>query len=78
MGDVNRKSIAGTVAGFVASLGLCLSVALAHQLPAPWLVLAFVISSSTTLVELLSPRGTDDFTMATTNALICVAFGMLI
>jgi dolichol kinase len=78
MGDVNRKSIAGTVAGFVASLGLCLSVALAHELPAPWLVLAIVISLSTTLVELVSPRGTDDFTMATTNALICVAFGMLI
>jgi hypothetical protein len=28
--------------------------------------------------ELLSPRGTDDFTMATANALICLAFGTLI
>jgi hypothetical protein len=27
------------------------------------------------LLELFSPRGTDDFTMATANALICWAFG---
>ena len=39
IGDVNRKSVEGTVAA------------------------------------LYSPRGTDDFTMGTTNALICWAFG---
>jgi hypothetical protein len=27
------------------------------------------------LLELFSPRGTDDFTMATVNALICWGFG---
>jgi hypothetical protein len=37
-----------------------------------------VISISNSLLELFSPRGTDDFTMATTNALICWAFGALI
>jgi hypothetical protein len=31
-----------------------------------------------TLLELLSPRGTDDFTMATGNALTCWAFGALV
>jgi hypothetical protein len=31
---------------------------------------------SNTILELLSPRGTDDFTMATGNALICWAFGI--
>ena len=41
----------------------------------PWIALAFVIALSNCLVELYSPRGTDDFTMATANALICVAFG---
>jgi hypothetical protein len=34
-----------------------------------------VIALSNCLVELYSPRSTDDFTMATTNALICLAFG---
>jgi hypothetical protein len=33
---------------------------------------------SNTLFELFSPRGTDDFTMATSNALICWGFGALV
>ncbi len=41
----------------------------------PWIGLAVVIALSNCLVELYSPRGTDDFTMATTNALLCLAFG---
>jgi dolichol kinase len=77
MGDLNRKSIAGTVAAFVASLGLCLWTVHAHHLPGSWWILAVVISISNTLLELLSPRGTDDFTMATGNALLCWAFGAL-
>ena len=36
------------------------------------------IAISNTLLELFSPRGTDDFTMATANALICWAFGALV
>jgi hypothetical protein len=77
IGDVNRKSIAGTVAGFTASLVLCVSVVLSQSLPTSWLVLAVVISVSNTALELWSPRGTDDFTMATSNALICWVFGAL-
>ena len=40
--------------------------------------LAVVIAVSNTVLELFSPRGTDDFTMATANALICWAFGVLL
>jgi hypothetical protein len=76
IGDVNRKSIEGTIACFAGSLALCLWVVLSHGLPAPWIALAVVISLSNTLLELFSPRGTDDFTMATANALICWAFGV--
>ena len=47
----------------------------AHGLGTPWLVLSLVLAISNTLLELYSPRGTDDFTMATANALICWAFG---
>jgi hypothetical protein len=78
IGDVNRKSIGGTVTGFVACLVFCLWVVLAQGLPPPWVGLAIVLSVSNTVVELVSPRGTDDFFMATTNALICWAFGALI
>src|SRR5262245_2199737 len=77
IGDVNRKSVAGTVGGFLGALALCVGVVLANGLPPAWLGLAVVIAVCTTLLELFSPRGTDDFTMATGNALICWAFGAL-
>ena len=78
IGDVNRKSIAGMVSGFSGALVFCLWIVLGHGLPAPWLALAVVIAVSTTALELFSPRGTDDFTMATANALICLAFGLYV
>jgi dolichol kinase len=78
IGDVNRKSIGGTVTGFVAALVFCLSIVLGLRLPAPWIGLALVLAVSNTLLELFSPRGTDDFTMATANAAICWAFGALV
>jgi dolichol kinase len=77
LGDVNRKSIAGTVAGFTAALALGLDVVFTPCLPAPWIGLAVAIALSNTLLELYSPRGTDDFTMAVGNALVCLAFGAL-
>jgi dolichol kinase len=78
IGDVNRKSIAGTVSGFVGALAFCVWIVIGHGLPPAWLALAFVIAVSNSLLELFSPRGTDDFTMATANALICWAFGALV
>jgi hypothetical protein len=78
IGDVNRKSVGGTVSGFVACLVFCLWVVRGHGLPMPWAGLAVVLAVSNTLLELFSPRGTDDFTMATANALICWAFGALV
>jgi hypothetical protein len=78
IGDVNRKSIGGTVSGFIGSLVLCLWVVFGQHLPAPWIGLAVAISVSNTVLELFSPRGTDDFVMATANALICWAFGVLV
>jgi hypothetical protein len=78
LGDVNRKSVAGTWACFVGSMVLCLWIVWLHSLPWPWLVLAVIVSISNTALELFSPRGTDDFTMATANALLCCAFGALV
>lgn len=78
IGDINRKSVGGTVTGFVASLALCVLVIAANDLPAAWYGLALALSISNTALELFSPRGTDDVTMALSNALICCAFGLLI
>jgi CDP-diglyceride synthetase len=76
IGDVNRKSVAGIVGGFLSALIFCTWVVTAHGLGTPWLVLSLVLAVSNTLLELYSPRGTDDFTMATANALICWGFGL--
>jgi hypothetical protein len=78
VGDVNRKSVAGAATGLVGALIFCVAIVTINQLPAPWLGLALVLAVSNTVMELYSPRGTDDFTMATTNALICWAFGALV
>ena len=78
LGEVNRKSVAGTWACFVGSLAVCVAVVLARHMPLPWLALAVVVSFSNTALELLSPRSTDDFTMATANALLCWGFGVLV
>ena len=78
IGEVNRKSVAGTAACFLGSLGICLWLVLANGLGPAWVGLAVAISVSNTLFELFSPRGTDDFTMASANALLCWAFGSLV
>ena len=75
IGDVNRKSIGGTVAGFAGALVFCLWIVAGQGLPAAWFGLAITIATASTFLELYSPRGTDDFFMATGNALICLAFG---
>jgi hypothetical protein len=77
IGEVNRKSVAGTWACFLGSLGICLWLVQANGLGLPWVGLAVAVSVSNTLFELFSPRGTDDFTMATANALLCWGFGIL-
>jgi hypothetical protein len=75
LGDVNRKSIGGTLTGFIGGLVLCVGLVGAHSPGGAWFGLAITIAVSNSVLELWSPRGTDDFTMATANALICWAFG---
>lgn len=75
IGDVNRKSIGGTVTGFAGSLIFCCAIVYTNSLPASFFGLAVLVSISNTMLELWSPRGTDDFFMATGNALICLGFG---
>lgn len=75
---MSKKSIASTWACFLASLAICLGLVFSNGLPPVWIALAVAVSLSNTFFELLSPRGTDDFTMATANALVCLAFGVMV
>jgi dolichol kinase len=76
VGDVNRKSIAGTVTGLVGGIVFGVGLVLLNHLPGPFIALAVTVAVTSSLLELYSPRGTDDFTMATGNALVCWAFGL--
>jgi hypothetical protein len=78
IGEVNRKSVAGTWACFLGSLAICLGLVHANGLGPAWVGLAVALSVSNTFFELFSPRGTDDFTMASANALLCWAFGSFV
>jgi hypothetical protein len=78
IGDVNRKSVAGVVIGLAGCLIFNLWIVAANDLSGQWIALAVTIAISNTILELFSPRGTDDFTMATANALICWAFGVIL
>ena len=75
IGDVNRKSVGGTVTGLLGGLLFSVGIVLLNDLPASFIALAVAVSISSSALELFSPRGTDDYTMATGNALICWAFG---
>ena len=75
LGDVNRKSVFGTVAGLAAALLVNSAIVFTNDLSASWYCLALVLAVTSTVLELWSPRGTDDFTMATGNAVVCWAFG---
>ena len=65
----------GVGAAFVFTLILNWSLVAANGLSLSWWVLGALIALLNPLVELVSPRGTDDFTMATSNALFCLGFG---
>jgi len=60
----------------------CLVYAIVSGLVCAWIVagcivLGLLLAVLNPLVELFSPRGTDDFTMATINALVCLGYGYL-
>jgi hypothetical protein len=75
IGDVNRKSVGGTVTGLVGGLVFSVGIVMLNGLPATFIALAVTVAVASSALELFSPRGTDDYTMATGNALICWAFG---
>ncbi len=74
LGEINRKSWLGTGAVFMSSfLSLVWHIS-GSRLPSSYLLLAFVISLSSTIFELISPRSTDNATISISNALWCTAW----
>lgn len=74
IGEINRKSLLGTGSVFVGSLVPLLLVVFFNALPWQWWLMCFSIACMTTLVELVAPRGTDNFCIPLGNALVCLFF----
>ena len=74
MGEINRKSLLGTASVFVGSLLPLLLIVFLNALPWQWWLMCLSIATTTTIVELIAPRGTDNFCIPLGNALICLFF----
>jgi dolichol kinase len=74
IGEINRKSVLGTVSVFLGSLVALLLIVISKKLSFEWWLLAFVVSATTTIIELFAPRSTDNFFIPVVNALVCLIF----
>jgi dolichol kinase len=74
IGDVNRKSVAGTVAVFLGTLGSLLVVAVFLETPDTYVGLVFVVAVITTITELIAPRSTDSFFIPVVNVAVVTAW----
>lgn len=74
IGEINRKSLLGTGSVFLGSLFPLLLIVFFNALPWQWWLMCLSIAIATTIVELVAPRGTDNFCIPVGNALICLIF----
>lgn len=74
VGEINRKSLLGTAAVFLGSLFPLLLIVFFNALPWQWWLMCLSIAITTTIVELVAPRGTDNFCIPVGNALTCLVF----
>jgi dolichol kinase len=74
VGEINRKSLLGTASVFLGSLLPLLLIVFFNGLPWSWWLMCLSIAIITTIVELISPRGTDNFFIPLGNALVCLIF----
>lgn len=77
VGEINKKSWVGTLAIFLGSAASLLILLGFHEVADKWYGLIAVVTLSSTVVELLSPRSTDNFFVPATNSIICVIFAHL-
>ncbi|MCU0534536.1 MAG: hypothetical protein MUD14_11650 [Hydrococcus sp. Prado102] len=76
IGQINRKSFLGTASVFLGSLLPLLLIVIVQALPFQWWWLCLVVSVTTTVIELLAPRGTDNFFIPIANGLVCLIFAV--
>jgi dolichol kinase len=74
VGEINRKSLLGSACVFLGSLLPLLFIVSCNGLPWEWLLMCLSIALMTTIVELVSPRGTDNFFIPLGNTLVCIGF----
>ena len=74
VGQINRKSVLGTASVFLGSLLPLVLIVVLNTLPFQWWLLCLVVSVSTTAIELVAPRSTDNFFIPLGNGLICLLF----
>lgn len=74
IGEINRKSLLGTGSVFVGSLVPLLLIVFFNGLAWPWFFLCLSVAAATTIVELVAPRGTDNFCIPLANGMVCLGF----
>jgi dolichol kinase len=74
IGQINRKSLLGTMAVFLGSLLPLMFIVVSASLSLKWWVLCFCVAITTTVIELIAPRSTDNFFIPVGNALVCLIF----
>lgn len=72
VGQINRKSLLGTASVFFGSLLPLLLIVYLNNLSFHWWLLCLFVSATTTIVELVAPRSTDNFFIPISNALVCL------
>lgn len=76
IGQINRKSVLGTVSVFFGSLIPLLLIVSLKDLPFQWLLLCLSVAVTTSIIELIAPRSTDNFFIPVGNALVCLMFAI--
>ena len=76
IGQINRKSWLGTISVFLGSLLPLLLIVNLNNLSWQWWLLSLVIALTTTAIELIAPRSTDNFFIPIANGLVCLTFAV--
>lgn len=76
VGQINRKSVLGTVSVFLGSLIPLLLIVSLNNLPFQWWLLCLSVAITTSIIELIAPRSTDNFFIPVGNALVCLIFAV--
>ncbi|MGD1921287.1 MAG: hypothetical protein ACFCAD_21795, partial [Pleurocapsa sp.] len=74
IGLIIRISVLGTTSVFLGSLLPLIWIVAFKELSLPWWGRCLAVSIATTVVELIAPRGTDNFFIPLGNALVCLFF----